>query len=716
MHHIGPTFSDQWYRVAALHPRLHAHVRLLRHTYRGQIWHVLDDPVSGRQHRINPVAWTLVARLDGRSSMQQIWDTVVQEGGSRAPTQPEVLALLGQLHSHELIASEASPDLTGMFQQQQQRQRRQRLAKSNPLALRVGLGNPSRVLDRLQGLAQWLFSPAMAVVWLLGVGIALLTAATQATALQSYAALHLGSPQQWLVMWLVFPCVKALHEAAHALAVRRWGGEVAEVGITLMLLMPVPYVDASAATAFRERKRRILVSLAGIACELALAALALALWLLVSDGVVRSAAFAVMVIGSVSTLAFNGNPLVKMDAYYALADWLESPGLAPRSRAYWLYLARRWLLGLQNTRPPAVAPGETRWLLGYGAASTVYQWLLAVWVVGWLLQLHLVLGVAALCWFIVMMVGLPAHRLWRWTRTAAELSERRTRTLVMGGALAALPLVLLLVLPLPAYTRADAVVWLPEKALLRAAGDGFVMQVLAADGAEVQAGQPLLVLTDPLLAAEEDSLAARERRLLTALQAALFNQPAAASALSEQVAQVQAEQARLAQRRDALTLRAGSAGQLVLPRAADLPGSYVARGSVVAHVLPAQGSPVRVVVAQDDVSRLQQQGGAVQVRLAQQPGQAQPATLLAQTPAATHELPSPLLADRHGGPFATDPADSKALRTLEPVFTLDLALPPSVQARPGGRAWVRFDHGLQPLAWQWLRRVQQLFIGRLQST
>ena len=271
MHNVGPTFSDQWYRVAALHPRLHAHVRLLRHTYRGEIWHVLDDPVSGRQHRINPVAWTLVARLDGRCSMQQIWDTVVQEGGSRAPTQPEVLALLGQLHSHELIASEASPDLTGMFQQQQQRQRRQRLAKSNPLALRVGLGNPSRVLDRLQGLAQWLFSPAMAVVWLLGVGIALLTAATQATALQSYAALHLGSPQQWLVMWLVFPVVKALHEAAHALAVRRWGGEVAEVGITLMLLMPVPYVDASAATAFRERKRRILVSLAGIACELALA-------------------------------------------------------------------------------------------------------------------------------------------------------------------------------------------------------------------------------------------------------------------------------------------------------------------------------------------------------------------------------------------------------------------------------------------------------------
>ena len=725
----GPTFSNQWYRVSALHPRLHAHVRMLRHGYRGEIWHVLDDPVSGCQHRINPVAWALVARLDGRQSLQQIWDTVVAEHGSQAPTQPEVMALLGQLHEHALIASEGRPDLSGLFEQQQRRNRRARQSRRNPLSFRVPLANPTPLLLRCDSLARLCFNPTAAALWCVLVFLALLMAGTQAGALQAYAARHLGSPQQLLLLWLAYPVVKALHELAHALAVRRWGGDVAEVGITLMLLMPVPYVDASAASAFRQRHRRIVVSLAGIAAEAALAALALVLWLVVADGVVREAAFAVMLIGGISTLLFNGNPLLRMDAYHALADWLESPGLAPRSKAYWLYLARRWVLGLKQARPPAVARGEKRWLIGYGAASTLYQWLLALSIVGWLTGLHLVLGVLALVWFVVVMLVLPAHRLWRWARTAAELAPQRGRALAAGGLLATLPVLLLLVVPLPAYTRAQGVVWLPEHALVRAQAEGFVYQLLAQDGAQVQPGAPLLQLADPTLEAEAAAFDARWRGVRAAQHQAVFNQSPQAMALTEQLLQLQAEATRMQQRRDQLTVRAGTAGLLALPRAADLPGTWVARGAVVAHVLPPGGGLVRVVVPQDDVARLQPGGAArpqaqtlqAEVRLANSLAHVHHARVLAQTPAATRELPSVLLGDRGQGPFATDPTDPKALRTLEPVFTLDLALDAAqggdsraaTAQQPGVRAWVRFDHGAQPLAWQWLRRVQQLFIGRM---
>ena len=723
----GPTFSNQWYRVAELHPRLHAHVRMLRHRYRGEIWHVLDDPLSGRQHRINPVAWALVARLDGRQSLQQIWDTVVAEHGSQAPTQPEVMALLGQLHEHALIGSEGRPDLVGLFEQQQRRRRRENLARRNPLAFRVPLANPAPWLARCGGLARLLFNPTAAALWCAFVFLALVLAGTQAGPLQAYAARHLGSPQQLLLLWLAYPVVKAVHEMAHALAVRRWGGEVVEVGVTLMLLLPVPYVDASAASAFRQRRRRIAVSLAGIAAEAALAAFALLLWMAAADGVVREGAFAVMLIGGVSTLLFNGNPLVRMDAYHALADLLESPGLAPRSRAYWLYLGRRWLLGLKQARPPAVARGEKRWLVGYGAASTLYQWLLALSIVSWLISLHLVLGVLALAWFAVVMLFLPTRKLWRWAQTAAELAPQRGRALLAGGLLAALPLLLLLAVPLPAYTRAQGVVWLPEHAVARAQADGFVQQVLAHDGAPVLPGAPLLQLADPALDAEEQALQARTRGLLAAQHQAVFNQSPQALALTEQLAQLQAEAARLQQKRDQLTVRAGTAGALALARAADLPGTWVARGAVMAHVLPPGGGLVRVVVPQDDVARLQSGGAGpptsppaqpfhAEVRLANNPTQTHRAQLLSQTPAATRELPSALLGDRGQGPFATDPSDPKALRTLEPVFTLDLALDgsagPAAQ-QPGLRAWVRFDHGAQPLAWQWLRRVQQLFIGRM---
>jgi putative peptide zinc metalloprotease protein len=313
----------------------------------------------------------------------------------------------------------------------------------------------------------------------------------------------------------------------------------------------------------------------------------------------------------------------------------------------------------------------------------------------------------------------------------------------MGGLLAALPLLLLLALPLPAYTRAQGVVWLPDGALVRAQVDGFVVRLLVPDGSVVQRGDLLLQLADPALEAEAQALQARWRGVSAAQHLAVFNQSPQAHALTEQLGQLQAEQQRLQTRQAQLLVRADVAGQVVVPRADDLPGSWVARGSVVAHVLPPGGGLVRVVVGQDDVSRLIATGRAdaapmppgqptavsqpatgvallqAEVRLASDPALAYRAELLAQRPAATRELPSAVLGDRGQGAFVTDPADPKALRTLEPVFTLDLVLPErTAQAaarQPGLRAWVRFDHGAQPLAWQWLRRLQQVFLGRLSS-
>ena len=183
-----------------------------------------------------------------------------------------------------------------------------------------------------------------------------------------------------------------MHELAHAVAVRVWGGEVHEFGISLLLLMPVPYVDASAAAGFRERHRRVMVSLVGVIAETALAAMAAIVWLSVGDGVVRDIAFATMLIGGVSTLLFNGNPLMRFDAYHALADAIDSPGLGRRGDALWLSLAQQYLFGVRQPRRPAVAPGERPWLLGYAAASFAYRVVVAVAIVGWLVHLNVLAG------------------------------------------------------------------------------------------------------------------------------------------------------------------------------------------------------------------------------------------------------------------------------------------------------------------------------------
>ena len=77
--------------------------------------------------------------------------------------------------------------------------------------------------------------------------------------------------------------------------------------------------------------------------ELFVAAVALIVWLNAEYSAVRAIAYNAMLIGGVSTLFFNGNPLLRFDGYYVLADTLEIPNLAKRSQQYLLYLAQRYL-------------------------------------------------------------------------------------------------------------------------------------------------------------------------------------------------------------------------------------------------------------------------------------------------------------------------------------------------------------------------------------
>ena len=708
---MSATFSEHWYRVAHLHPRLRSHIKVDRHCYRGDIWHVLKDPISGRLHRINAHGYRIVSRLDGRLSVQQIWDLAVAEGGDDAPTQPETIALLAQLHESESIQTESLPDVGELFGRAERRQKQQLRQRLNPLSLRVSLFDPTPLLKPLMPLAALLLRPWAAWAWLALVIAALALLAPQAGALHAYGAQHLSTPRMLLVLWLAYPVIKAVHELAHALAVRAWGGEVHDVGISLMMLMPVPYVDASSAAGFRQRRRRVMVSLMGILAETTLAALAALVWLHAADGMFREVAFATMLIGGVSTIVFNGNPLMRFDAYHALADGIESPGLATRSNAYWRWLMRRHLMGAAGAQPPVIAAGERGWLLGYGLAAGLYRAFVSVVIVSWLLSLHLVLGSLAALWFLTMAMGMPAYRLLRYVVDAAELERTRVRAWALAAVAIAAPLALVFWLPLPDHTRAGGVVWAPEQAQVRTEADGFVDHVAVQNGQPVRAGELIVQLRDPALDTELERVQARMLGLDVAYHNAIFKQPALANAVQQDIERARAELDRLQARIVALSVRSAAAGRVALRHAQDLPGVYLARGTLVAHVISAEQTSVRVVVSQADVARVQQQPGAIELRLANAPAHSLPASLHTQAPAAVRQLPSAALGDRGGGDIVTDPTDPDGLRTLEPMFSLDLVLPGRPQERIGMRAVARFDHGSSPLAQQWLRRIQQMFIG-----
>jgi putative peptide zinc metalloprotease protein len=131
-------------------------------------------------------------------------------------------------------------------------------------------------------------------------------------------------------------------------------------------------------------------------------------------------------------------------------------------------------------------------------------------------------------------------------------------------------------------------------------------------------------------------------------------------------------------------------------------------------VAPAEMANARVVVTQDDVDRILEGVERIEVRLASAPWRSVPAELARTVPRAGFRLPSAVLSTKGGGRFVTTPGDDLSLASGERVFEFELNLPSTAASTPiGTRLHVRFDHGAEPLAAQWYRDLQQLFLKRL---
>ncbi len=702
-------FSAQWYRVARLRPRLRAQVRVQRQHWRDQRWYLLSDAATGRQHRINEAAYRFIGRCDGQRSVHEVWNALLEAQPDAAPTQDEVLGLLGQLGEMELLQADRAPHAETLLQRRDDRQRQRRRRMLNPFSFRLPLGDAAPWLERLDPLAHALVRPLVFWIWLLSMLVSAVAGATEWPALRDHAAHHVFSGTSLALAWLIYPIMKTLHELGHALAVRRWGGQVHEIGVGLLFLMPAPYVDASAATAFPRRAQRAIVGAAGVMVELSLAALGLWVWLMTQPGWLHNAAFAVMFIGSASTLLFNGNPLLRFDGYHVMCDVFDLPNLASRSSAWWSQRLGRLLLGSGDERP-AHAASERKWLWAYAPLSLAYRVALSLTMVLWLGGQWVLLGLVTAAYVSVTVLLQP---LLGWSRQALaaaqpgrEQARLRLRLALLGIAAATA----LFVVPLPLSTLSPAVVWMPEKAQVRPEVDGFVAELPLADGAQVEPGDLLVRLENPELVSAREQLASRLEGLRVEQVRQLLRDSNAAQNLALDIERAEAELQRADERIERLQVRAASAGTLTMPRQADLLGTYMRHGITLGYVLAPNELLVRAAVAQSDVFLVQHRLHHAEVRLADAPDQILQARRSADIPAATHQLPSAALADHGGGPYASDPEEKDGLHSLEPVFLVDLTLLGHTLERTGARAWVRFDHGSEPLALQVYRRAAQMFL------
>ena len=287
---------------------------------RGDVWYVAKDRFGARSYHFSPAVYAVVMRLDGERSLDKIWRETVEQFGENAPAQDQIISVISQLYAAELVDSDQSVDLGELSERASTHSRRMVAQRfQNPMFLRFPLVDPDRFLDRTAYLVRPFCGPLGACIWLAGLVWFVAEAALHWAELSSDAGDRLLAADNLVTIILVFPILKLLHELGHAYAVKLAGHEVHEIGFMILTFMPAPYVDATSAAVVPDKWRRALIGAAGMIVELAVAVGAMAVWLTAQPGLVRSIAYDTMLIASISTLVFNGNPLLRFDAYYILS-------------------------------------------------------------------------------------------------------------------------------------------------------------------------------------------------------------------------------------------------------------------------------------------------------------------------------------------------------------------------------------------------------------
>src|SRR6476661_11191527 len=163
---LRPTFSESWYRVKNLKAKLRASAQISRQYYRGERWYVVRDPAGNQYHRLSSAAYRFVGLLDGSRTVAQAWDLAGGMLADDAPTQPEVVQILSQLHAANLLEANITADAGVLLRRHKQMMKRRLQGRlMNVLFPRITLWDLDKFLVRWLPVMRVALSKFGAVVW-----------------------------------------------------------------------------------------------------------------------------------------------------------------------------------------------------------------------------------------------------------------------------------------------------------------------------------------------------------------------------------------------------------------------------------------------------------------------------------------------------------------------------------------------------------------------
>ncbi|MGE0755472.1 MAG: biotin/lipoyl-binding protein [Pirellulaceae bacterium] len=428
-----------------------------RHRYHGKTFWVVKEPIGLNYFRFHEEEYAILCMLDGQSSLDDIKEQFEEEFAPQKITFQDLQQFVGMLHRSGLVISDSVGQGRQLKRRRDQRKKRELMGRlANIFAIRFRGIDPKRLFDLIFPYTAWFFHPA-AIVCVLLLGLSALTlVATEFDVFQArLPTFHeFFGPANWIWLGTTMALVKVLHEFGHGLSCRYYGGECHEIGVMFLVFTPCLYCNVSDSWMLPSKWQRAFIGAAGMYVEIFLASIATFVWWFSEPGLLNHLALSVMFICSVSTVVFNGNPLLRFDGYYILMDLAEIPNLRQKSTEIVKRYFTQLCLGIEQPENPFL-PQQRQLVFGlYTIAAVMYRWVVTFSILYFLNKVFepyglKIIGQAIALSGLVGLVVQPVYRLAMFFYLPGRAHKVKKHRVAATVAVIAALVALLVYLPLP---------------------------------------------------------------------------------------------------------------------------------------------------------------------------------------------------------------------------------------------------------------------------
>jgi len=675
--------------ISTATPRLRRDVRTHYQEFRGAPSYIVEDTARGKFYHLGFPEHQFIQCLDGRTTVARALAENAATQGEDALTGQQADRLIRMLIDNDLLETDTSGQAERRREQWgRKKDKEQKKWLSKIMFFRIPLGCPDRFLKSAAPRIGWIFSVPALLFWLALIVYAGIELARNWDVFTS-ATGNVIAPGNWWRILLLYAGLKAIHEIGHGIATRRFGGAIPEWGVQLLVFItPLAYVDASASWRFHSKWHRIVVSLAGMYVELAIAALCVIAWTRTESGSLGTTLHSAIFAASTVTLLFNANPLMRFDGYYVLVDLLGIPNLGNKGQHFLNWAGKRFFLGMKELPVPADIKLRPIAIPLYGILAAM--WKVVVWVS--ILTILSLLAKGAGLFLVLISVGaLAVSSLIKFFKflflgnggQQPDLTRALPRLAFIVLAVAAA----LWFIPVDPAGRAVGVVEFAGKETIRAGCDGTVNYLLVEAGSLVKKGDLLLTLSNPEEETERDqlNLELAESRI----RARQYFQSSDLSAFQAQLENITGLEKKLNEKNlylAQLELKAPVSGRVVARNLDKLEGRWLRVGEEILAIVPGEEMELLVSFRQKDIdSILGREDNSILLRLRGHTSEI-PGVLTRVETRATRAIPHTVLIGSNGGPLS--------LRTsMDPIAERDQEI-----ARAGAGGSARYDTDLDYFA------------------